>query len=181
MRVLPGVCLLVAACGSSPPSAPLTADGFRSGFIASFVTPTPATFAPGLDLLLNPGDRIIGNCAQAYAYELPEMTIDEQRDFNASVVCVYPQQETFDQSFAFYLRQLRDRGFRDDSGTYVQSGMRIACNQTHSVVMSLKSRFIPPFAFDEATSEHIDIPGGGELSNSAILFSVTDRPCQQLR
>lgn len=179
MRVWLGVFLFVAACSSPPSPEPLTAESLANDFIASFVTPTPATFAPGLDLSLNPGDRIIGNCAQAYAYELPEMTIDEQQDFNASVVCVYPQPEVFDQSFAFYLRQLRDRGFRDNSGTYVQSGIRIACNQTHSVVMSLQSRFIPPFVFDEAIGEHIDIPGGGELANRAILFSVSERPCPQ--
>jgi len=179
MRVWPGVFLLVAACSSPSSPQPLTAESFRSDFIASFVTPTPATIAPGLDLPLHPGDRIIANCAQAYAHELPEMTIDERRAFNASVVCVYPQQEAFDESFAFYLRQLRERGFSDDSGTYVQSAMRIACNRTHSVAMSLQSRFIPPFVFDEATGEHIDIPGGGELANIAILFSVSDRPCEQ--
>jgi len=176
MRPLLGLILLATACSSPPP---LTAESFRADFIAAFVTPTPATFAPGLDLPLHPGDRIIANCAQAYAHELPEMTIDEQREFNASVICIYPQQETFDQSFAFYLRQLRDRGFQDDSGTYVQSGIRIVCNRTHSVVTTLKSRFIPPFVFDEATGEHIDIPGGGELANSAIVFSISDRPCGQ--
>lgn len=175
-----GLCLLlfVSACSSAPPEEPpLTADSFSDMFIASYVTPTPATILAGVDLPLHVGDRVIANCAQAYAYSLPEMTIDEQADFNANVTCVYPPDEAFDASYRHYALALRERGFKDDTGDYVQSGMRIACNQTHTVMMAIQSNFIPSFVVDPETEEVIDIPGGGELANVALAFTVSDRPC----
>ena len=176
-----GFCLLLfaAACSSAPPEEPLTADSFTDMFIASYVTPTPATILAGVDLPLHTGDRVIANCAQAYAYTLPEMTIDEQAEFNANVTCVYPPQESFDASYRHYALGLRERGFEDDTGDYVQSGMRIACNQTHTVVMGIQSNFVPSFVVDPETDEVIDTPGGGGLANMALAFTVSDRPCER--
>lgn len=175
-----GFCLLlfVAACGSQPPEqAPLIADDFTDMFIASYVTPTPATILAGLDLPLNAGDRVIANCAQAYAYTLPEMTVEEQADFNANVTCVYPPEDAFEASYRHYALALRERGFRDDTGDYVQSGMRIACNDTHTVMMALQSNFVPSFTLDPETEEVVDIPGGGKLANMSLAFTVSERPC----
>jgi hypothetical protein len=170
--------LLVGACASQPvEQPPLTADDFTDMFIASYVTPTPATILAGLDLPLNAGDRVIANCAQAYAYTLPEMTIEEQADFNANVTCVLPPEETFDASYRHYALALRERGFRDDTGDYVQSGMRIACNDTHTVMMALQSSFVPSFTLDPETEEVVDVPGGGKLANMSLAFTVSERPC----
>lgn len=175
-----GFCLLLlaAACSSQPPEqAPPTADAFTDIFIASYVTPTPATILTGLDLPLHAGDRVIANCAQAYAYTLPEMTVEEQADFNANVTCVYPPEDAFEASYRHYALALRERGFRDDTGDYVQSGMRIACNDTHTVMMALQSNFVPSFTLDPETEEVVDIPGGGELANMSLAFTVSARPC----
>jgi hypothetical protein len=177
-----GFCLLlfVAACGSQPPEqAPLIADDFTDMFIASYVTPSPATILPGLDLPLHAGDRVIANCAQAYAYTLPEMTIEEQADFKANVTCVYPPEDTFDASYRHYALALRQRGFEDNTGSYVQSGMRIVCNETHTVVIGLQSHFTPSFAIDAETEEVIDTPGGGGLANMSLAFTVSERPCER--
>ena len=152
-------------------------------FIASYVTPTPATILAGVDLPLHTGDRVIANCAQAYAYTLPEMTIDEQAEFNANVTCVYPPQESFDASYRHYALALRQRGFEDDTGDYVQSGMRIACNQTHTVVMGIQSNFVPSFVVDPETDEVIDTPGSGGLANMAASpshFSSNQHPAKSV-
>ncbi|OYX46482.1 MAG: hypothetical protein B7Y90_15470 [Alphaproteobacteria bacterium 32-64-14] len=147
-------------------------------FTPSYVTPNPATILPGIDLPLRAGDRVIANCAQAYAYTLPEMTPDEQADFNANVTCVYPQQESFDASYRHYALGLRERDFEDDTGDYVQSGLRIVCNQTHTVMLALQSQFIPRMVMDEK-GDPIEIEGGGELAHMGIAFSISDRPCER--
>lgn len=169
---------LSAGCASpAVPPDPLTADSFAGMFIGSYVTPTPATILQELALPMRAGDRVIANCAQAYAYTLPEMTIEEQTEFNANVTCVYPPQDEFHESFAHYAGLLRERGFRDESGTYVQSGMFVACNQASTVMIAIQSDLVPSFIVDPASGDLIDVAGGGELVNKSLAFTVSDRPC----
>jgi hypothetical protein len=179
MRLGFGLLLFAAACTSAPPPPlePLTADSFADTFIAVYVTPSPATILPGIDLPLRAGDRVIANCAQAYAYTLPEMTIDEVADFNANVTCVYPPQDAFGQSMLHYARALSERGFEDETGDYVQSAMRIACDDAHTVIIAIQANFVPSFLVDDDTGDIIDVPGGGDLVNKSLAFSVSDRPC----
>lgn len=179
MRLGFGLLIFTTACTSAPPSPlePLTADSFADMFIASYVTPSPAAILPGIDLPLRAGDRVIANCAQAYAYTLPEMTIEEVADFNANVICVYPPQDAFEQSLVHFARALRDRGFEDETGDYVQSGMRIVCDETQTVVIAIQANFVPPFLVDDDTGAIIDVPGGGDLVNKSLAFTVSDRPC----
>ncbi len=178
MRLGFGLLIFATACTSAPPPRePLTADSFAEMFIASYVTPSPATILAGIDSPLRSGDRVIANCAQAYAYTLPEMTIDEQTEFNASVTCVYPPQDALEQSLVHYVRALRERGFQDETRDYVQSGMRIACDDTHTVIIAIQGNFVPPFMVEQDSGDIIDVPGGGELVNTSLAFSVSDRPC----
>lgn len=168
--------------GASPAWAQRpSASGSPPAFQPDFVRPKPATFAAGLDLPLAPDDQIIANCAEVYTNELPVMTTDEQREFNKNTICVLPSEDSFDKSFVHYSRVLKDRGFKDESGTYVQSGVRISCNRTHSVVMSVMGQFTPPFVLDPRTGETKDVPNGGTMMNMALMFNVVERPCERYR
>lgn len=181
MRIVIVLLLACAACTNAPVQLP-TADMFRQGFLdfAVFVTPDPVTVLPGINLPLRAGDRVIANCAQAYEHTLPEMTPEEQADFNANVTCIMPPDAEFQQSAQHYNRALAARGFKDDTGDYVQSAMRIACNETHTVAMSMQSNFIPRVVMNQETEEMIDVEGGGELANMALAFSVSERPCEDI-
>lgn len=170
--------LLLGACASPSPARVPTAADFIAAFQPQIVTPTPTVLKRGFDIPLAAGDQIIANCADVYVNELGEMTPEERLEFDAGVVCVYPQPEQFEASYRHYANALRARGFEDESGTYVQSGVRISCNQTHSVIVRPQGQFIPRSIMTN-TGEFVDIEGGGVLANMVILFSVSERPCER--
>lgn len=180
MRLAIPLLLAAASAGPALGQPPVTADTFRDAFIefVVFVVPTPNAILPGIDLPIRAGDRIIANCAQAYQYTLPEMTPAEQADFNASVTCVFPPEAEFQQSIGHYSRALAERGFKDDTGDYAQSAMRIMCSEAYTVAMSIQADFIPSFVVDPETDDIIDVPGGGAVANVALTFSVSDRGCR---
>jgi len=182
MRLLVGLLsVALIGCASDPPLEP-TAASYADQFRPKFVSPQPEQITTrGLNLPLYPGDKLLADCVEFFADELPEMTALDRMDFEKSVSCVYLPAGELGASGSHYYRTLVERGFQDESGTYVQSGIRILCNRTHTVSIALKSKFTPPFVVDPRTGETIEIEGGGEGAHETLMFFVGEEPCQRYK
>lgn len=172
--------MLLGACATEPPFEP-TAAYFADFYKPEFIAPRPEVIATqGLNLPLRAGDQLLANCAEFFSDELPEMEAKDRAAFDASIACVYPPAGESMLSGQHYYRALAERGFEDDSGTYVQSGIRILCNRTHSVSIAFKGKFIPSSILDE-NGNVIEIEGGGDIAHDTLMVSVSDRPCDRYK
>jgi hypothetical protein len=138
-----------------------------------FVTPTPSHLFPGaVDLALAPGDRIIADCDAYFSDRLPDMDANELAEFRNNVVCVYPAPGRLQASASHYRRQLAEKGFKDDSGTNVQSAMSVFRSPRAYVSMRVEAKFIPREVMLDLDSEPIPIEGGGRLAHETLMFAL---------
>jgi hypothetical protein len=175
MRALLLSAVFLSACAQQPPR---TASEYLALYQPTFVSPAPQTIVKSVGLTLAPGDRVLSNCASFFADEMGELSPEDLRDFDATVTCVYPARGAMDASFAHYALEMAAKGFEPNSGTYVQSGMSIFCNRTHTIVFALRGKHVPR-SFIDAQGNEIDLPGGGSFGHETWMLSAAEQPCER--
>lgn len=176
------VVALVALIFASPAfGQELTADEWALEIAPEFVTPSPDALFPDTLNIPRPQDaRLVADCRQYYADEMDLMSEQQAADFDQSVICFYLDTPEDQAAFRVLLQSLNDQGFEDQSGTYVQSAMRIFCNLEYTLVAGIKAKFVPRDVMidDGGQRRLVDIEGGGRLVHTSMMMLASDTPCE---